>query len=177
MGILEDITAQRESFRERVAQIDENLRNRRRIEVAGEVNAIAELVATAYGQGHSINAIKAAYGTKDHATIRRMIDEHAAAVEAGRADAMASLPEETKPEEKPEWFTWDAASRSFDVTLVGETARVDVMKMDDGDFMLLVDDESSGLHDLFDGRLVSGGDNDYIVALGEYLKGNVGQWI
>jgi hypothetical protein len=119
----------RADYKNVVATIDEELRQERIKRLSAVRGGIVHLIIEAYVAGHSINAIKLAYGTSDFNTIKNIINENAELIETLR-----STPEVEEEEEA--WFMVEPGGNV--VTIFGESGSTSFNLIDlDADEIML----------------------------------------
>lgn len=125
---LADLERRRLGFKARQAQIDEELKERRRALLAEEVTTIEDTVARAIAEGATLGQIKKAYGTKDHRTVSEIVARRQAEIKYWQ-DTLANM----AAARKSDWFVIDD-----DCVRIGEI-RFDYQTMEDGKILLLTD--------------------------------------
>lgn len=92
------ITEARASYKDYVAQVEEDLKRERQVRLAKAQGTIIHRVAEAYALGANIADLKRAYGTKDYRTIRDILDAY-------HADLEDATVREQVAHEVFDWFT------------------------------------------------------------------------
>lgn len=145
MDELDALTEERERFKALQASIDEDLARQRFERLAEGRGKVNRKVLEAAAAGNSIAKIKRAYGTKDYKTIKTILDNGQAeldAILAGRADKTGSS---------------DSNDR---IVVEGAIVYVDgvaydIIELDEDEYMLDVIDADASFDPSLDGEIVS----------------------
>lgn len=111
---LSELTERRARFRVFADLVDAELRAERERRLATEKNAILTLMHEAWAKGATYGELKRAYGTKDHRTVRDIIESGTSEINAIKARI-----EQQASESQSHWFTIDWGQHNATVTVDG----------------------------------------------------------
>lgn len=126
---LNELTAERSRAVAERARVEEEVRKYRAERLAATARKTRMLVLEAYARGASLAKIKAAYGTRDHATIANIINSG--------ADEIAALQASSHAEAGPTWFTLTDDNTFVDIDWKGGQAQFSITLLEEDDDILL----------------------------------------
>lgn len=150
---LDKLQEERETYPAFAEAVDRDLsieRERRLSERRADIETSA---VRAFIEGASIADIKRAYGTKDHRTVRGILDRHAATI----ALAHAGENVDTIPEE---WMKYDAEAETLTLILDEGEAVFKVLALEDDEYMLDYLTGTEHLKSRYDGTVLTASDSD-----------------
>jgi len=131
----------RGDYKDFLAAVDEDLARERQKRIASRQGDIMNAVVQAYTLGASLAEIKRAYGTKDHNTIKKIVEGT-----QSQADFMKKESPKARPD-KP-WFEIVGTFEAQNVVLYAEDSRYDVIYLEGGEFLLdRIEGEDGTLYD------------------------------
>lgn len=142
------LAEQREGYKAFVEAVERDLQLERAQRLATYRSEIEATVVQAYVSGARVADLKRAYDTKDHKTIRSILDKHAAQV--------ALLTSGAATDEVPtNWFNYDPQAMILSVILDGKDATFAVISMEDEEYLLDYQTGDASLKSRFDGAVLS----------------------
>jgi len=143
---LDRLRALRESYRAYVEAVDADLAREKAKRLAARQGEILEAVAESAARGASLADIKRAYGTKDHRTIKKMVDSMSNQIEA--------IAEEIAAPVATERFTIDVGALGIPYLTVDGITFMVVLMDEDGYMLDAADGWTSTVGGLYDGMIL-----------------------
>lgn len=138
---LDAVVDLRASYKDFVAAVDADLAEERRKRLNSRAGDIRAAVVNAYAHGASLAEIKRAYGTKDHNTIKNM-------VEGAEREVQVAKGKKPEPVMPTDWFEINGLFQAGNVVLYAEGSGFDVIELEGDEFLLdLIEGEDGTLYD------------------------------
>lgn len=150
---LDKLQEDRESYPAFAEAVDRDLSIERERRLSERRNDIETAAVRAYIEGARIADIKRAYGTKDHLTVRNILNRHAATIALARAgEDVDTIPEE--------WMKYDAEAETLTLILDEGEAVFKVLALEDDEYMLDYLTGTDHLKSRYDGTVLAASDSD-----------------
>ncbi len=150
---LERLVEDRASYPAFAEAVDRDLAIERERRLAERRADIESSVVRAYIEGASLADIKRAYGTKDHQTVRSIIDAHAAFIALARqGEDVEAIPEK--------WMGYDAEQGTLSILLDGDEAVFTVITLEGDEYLLDFLTGTDALKSRYDGTVLTATDSD-----------------